>query len=424
MIPLDTASTDEELVRDDVQHHHRLSTSSTDFSTRRQRRYSSLTHSWFSNNEDNECSMGAGAITSEEEEQPSTTHLNDNNKPTRTLSKRQWPKIFARWIGLGNDKKPSNDSGNENGRLEASTEREEPTVAEEEIMESTAAPAAPREEEADPSQDTTQQKQSDIRRQTRKPARHVSWSVGTSYEEYKRQKATMIEQGLYGLSNANIARALGGSQRGSKAPLLFQPEPTATSSSRPDNPPISTPTPSLHSHSLCSSQPTKDSGVSLVQQTLSSTRSLLRPRLSVRRRKVNHHADPHDNANQPPSAANGDRSTDLGLDEGTEERVSNAIPESHRHPSASERRRSTHIMDRYSPQLSALEEEDDLATLMGPTLVAFRYPKMVRMKDLRDAAIHILSESEGEGDTKCKHKNRLDTTVYHSPTSAIEHNQG
>jgi hypothetical protein len=423
MIPLDTTSIEEELVRDDVQQQHRLSTSSTDFSTRRQRRYSSLTHSWLSNNEDNERSIWTGAITSDED-QHSTTQLDDNNKPTRTPSKRQWPKIFARWIGLGNDKKTGNNS-DENDRLEASTETAEPTVAVESTMESTvapAAPAAPREEEADSTQDTNQQQQSGIQRQTRRPARHVSWSVGTSYEEYKRQKAAMIEQGLYGLRNANIARALGGSQRGSKAPLLFQTDPTTTSSSRIDNPPLTTPTPSPH----CSSQPTKekDSGVSLVQQTLSSTRSLLRPRLSMRRRKVDHHVDSNDDAHQPSSTANGDRNTDLGPDGGTGEHASNAIPATHRNLSASERRRSAHIMDRYSPQLSALEEEDDLTTLMGPTLVAFRYPKMVRMKDLRDAAIHILSASEGEGDTNGKHKEPLSTSGYHHSTSPIKHNQG
>ncbi|KAI8331010.1 hypothetical protein BC941DRAFT_439522 [Chlamydoabsidia padenii] len=376
MIPLDTASIEEELVRDDFQHKQRLSTTLTDFNSHQHRCYSTITQSCGSNNDDQERSNLIFGITCNERDDYSIhqlDHSSSSSRLKRSLSRRHWKKFFTRWISTGHDKKTGKPGDKDNDRQHSPTETAEPI-----IHPTGASTSQPQENNQTNSAtiDTLPDREND-QRQTRKPARHVSWSVGTSYEEYKRQKANMVEQGLYGLSNANIARALGGSHRGSKASLLFRPELTSSQTSNP-----STPTPQANTSEATGSLATKpkDSGLLFVQQTLLSTKSLLRPRKSARWK-----GEPNDNDDNTEGGINRRRnSTDHGRDS----------LQGSRQPS--QRRRSTHIMERYSPKLSALEEED-IHGVPCPTLVAFRYPKMVRMKDLRDAAIHILSVTDEDG---------------------------
>ncbi|KAI8084894.1 uncharacterized protein BX664DRAFT_360709 [Halteromyces radiatus] len=370
MIPLDTRSTDEELVRDDNQQFIGslltseiqtpiLSSIKTATTTTTRRRHSMLSQHWLSNNDHQH---QHNALPSSDD-----NHQTINVDNTKQQNKSSWLKNLTRWIRIGQDKK-------RNRRLSLLDNDDDD---EQEVQVQT-------------SRLDDMQRQRRREQQARKAARHASWSVGTSFEEYKREKNRMVEQGLYGLSNANIARALGGSQR-SKASLLFLPVGNAVPSSSLTNdhdPPIPSPSsitpstpPLVHTPSpSSSSQQQKKKDVSFMEQTLSSTKSLLRPARSLRR-KQNHH--PVDN---PINDDHHHRKNTVRMD---------PHPTHHRQQRQDKRRRSHHFVNRYSPQLSALEEEDlAMTTSDSQNLIAFRYPKMVRLQDLRDAAIHILSVSD------------------------------
>lgn len=134
-------------------------------------------------------------------------------------------------------------------------------------------------------------------------ARHTSWAPGASLDQYRHQKQTLIYEGIHGLTNANIARALG---EGRAASAIFLP------------------------HRSCSIK--RDSAV-FVQPSRSSQQQ------------------------QP-----------------TQEQQ--------------QRRRSLSM--RFAPQLGSLREEGGSPNLK-PSIVAYRYPKMVSRQALRDAAIQVLS---------------------------------
>ncbi|CAO3600378.1 unnamed protein product [Absidia cylindrospora] len=458
MIPLDTKSIDEELVRDDQQHlndfarslaqspRSRMS-SSTSLGTPQRRHSALVQHRYSSHHDEQDLTL----LATTESEQHSTPQVDNGTKLQASgSSKKPWMKALTRWILPGQTKKEDGYDCNDNGQQQqqqpvttvavevasSSIQQEnenlgvhvDPSLSSSSVLASASAPAptpVPASVSASVSAPVSATEAGQFhdpyrqtnRRQARRAARHVSWSGGTSFEKYKQQKSSMIEEGLYGLSNANIARALGSSQQGSRAPLLFLPTRNTTTSSSYTNDAVSleattpepaTTTPELHdtpdSHTLSSTSTNqkKDPAISFVQQTLSSAKSLLRPRKSIR--KKSNHVDPQETPQPPTVNSSNDRD---GHDDGgggggggitlTDSQV-DAIQQQQQQEKE-RRRRSTLATGRYSPSLSALKEEEWVGMPEScQHLVAFRYPKMVRIKDLRDAAIHILSTSDGDAD--------------------------
>ena len=186
-----------------------------------------------------------------------------------------------------------------------------------------------------------------------------------SYEQYQHEKRTLIGQGLSGLSNPNIARALGvpvdDQHQASLASLLFS---TSTSSSC--TPPVSPSNSNaqqhhhIHCHSSTTPAPTESqitTSASLSYQKRDSGVSVLS--------KPNQHHHRHQHHRHPTSSSITANTATTTIDD---------VRQQHHHRSSrSNSKRRAQSMD---------------------SLVSVRYPKMVHVKVLRGAAIHALSSSD------------------------------
>lgn len=167
-------------------------------------------------------------------------------------------------------------------------------------------------------------------------ARHVSWAPGMIYEQYKQSKNEMIERGMFGLSNRNIAKALGGDKAVS---MIFLPPEAHEQEQQRQNQQQQPQRQQSLTQSHRSNSRKRDSGISLFAAFSSSSRQS-RKRFST-------------------LSVSNRRSINIG----------------------------------FSPQLGALEEEDSSNPIQRDhqEFMAFRYPRMVRRQTLRDAAIRLLS---------------------------------
>ncbi|CAO3584315.1 unnamed protein product [Absidia cylindrospora] len=413
LIPLDTRSLDEELVLDDrhqqwadllyssaaTTSRKRFSFSSLPAPTADRHGRTALIHSWFSNGIDYKGHETTGTTPFHAEQQLPKNSTGDT-EGGRT-PRKQWLKSLIRRLRFGQGKKRTKvvEGNDEEQQLQHHDfQRQSPlslatmtatAIEEEKLRHKTT---------VDPTLEDDYQHYDDRRHQSKKAARHVSWSMGTSFEEYKLDKTRNMERDVYGNDTQ------GDSQRRSKIPHLFFPTRNAAAATYIDEPPSpSTPTtPSFLPHSApasptSSTNQKKGFGFSFVQQSLSSTkRSLLHPQknLTRRRKRKVYHITPQDKVL--------DDNDDM---EGNEENI-DAQSYLYHQQSASEkdttqiqRYSSGHLIESYSPRLSALKEETAAAAVTDVTtmaanrqnLVAFRYPRMVRVKDLRDAANHILT---------------------------------
>ncbi|KAG0166167.1 hypothetical protein DFQ28_007657 [Apophysomyces sp. BC1034] len=245
---------------------------------------------------------------------PEPLPIADSPAPKSTKSKRKWLfRALSRWIHNGNNK--------------VERREEESQVS----AETTATPTPVQQIEATTTT-TTEIPRSHNPIDTNKVARHTSWSAGTTFEQYKKEKAAIIRRGLCGLSNANIARALGSEQK-SLTSMLFLPTPSPDASAVSDDRSPSSP-----------AVPKRDSGISFFAALTSPSKPTHSPAITD---------------SSSVSSVHG-------------RRLSVSSTRHHRGSL------------RFSPRLSILREEDD-------DFIAFRYPKMVRMQALRDAAIQVLS---------------------------------
>ncbi|ORZ15586.1 hypothetical protein BCR42DRAFT_415496, partial [Absidia repens] len=409
LIPLNTRSLDEELVLDDSQQQwtdllysspattsrKRFSFSSLPTPTSDRRGRTALINSWFSNVVDYKGHETNGTTG----QQPPVNETIDTE--CGRTPRKQWLKSLIQWLRFGQGKKRAKIA---EGNDEAHQLQHHDLQRQSPLSLATMTATSIEEEKlrykmtVDPTLEDDCQHYDERRHQSKKAARHVSWSMGTSFEEYRLDKARSMEHDFYDNNTRN------GSQRRSKIPHLFFPtrnaDAAAAAAAYMDEPPSpSTPTtPSFLPHSApasptSSTNQKKGFGLSFVQHSLSSTkRSLLHPQknLTRRRKRKVYHITAQDTA----SGGNNDM-------EGNDENI-NTQPYFYR-PSVSEnnttqnrRYSSGHLIESYSPRLSALKEEaavTDVAMMAAnnkQNLVAFRYPRMVRMKNLRGAAKHGL----------------------------------
>lgn len=188
-----------------------------------------------------------------------------------------------------------------------------------------------------------------------------------SYEQYQHEKRALIGQGLSGLSNPNIARALGvpadDQHQASLASLLFS---TSTSSScTPPPPPVSpssnsNPQQQQHHHVHCHSSTTPAATESQITTSASLSYQKRDSGVSVLSKPNHHHRHQH-HRHPTSSSITANTATTMMEDAAT------------RHHRRSNSKRRAQSMD---------------------SLVSVRYPKMVHVKVLRGAAIHALSSSD------------------------------
>lgn len=181
-----------------------------------------------------------------------------------------------------------------------------------------------------------------------------------SYEQYQHEKRALIGQGLSGLSNPNIARALGvpadDQHQASLASLLFS---TSTSSSC--TPPPSNSNPQQHHHVHCHSSTTPAATESQITTSASLSYQKRDSGVSVLSKPNQHHHHHHHRHQHHRHPTSSSITATTMMEDAT------------RHRSRSNSKRRAQSMD---------------------SLVSVRYPKMVHVKVLRGAAIHALSSSD------------------------------
>ncbi|KAF7726940.1 hypothetical protein EC973_008236 [Apophysomyces ossiformis] len=323
-VPLDTRHIDEEVIQDD---NPTLPVFPTPSPTLDQAEVAAIPQ------EPNHASLGEQQEVPSPAESPTANPpVIDSLTPKHNKSKRKWLLgILTRWVRNAHSKQ-ANRHEEENAQSMTATAAPDP--------EQQAEQTSPEPRNMAPEYNITD---------TQRVVRHTSWSAGTTFEQYRLEKSALIQQGLLGLSNVNIARALG-SEHSNLTSMLFLQPPPPDASVVPDD------------RSSLPTIPKRDSGISFVAGATSTTKSA--------RRTIS-----NDNS---------------------------SISSLHRRGSSVSSLRHQRGSLRFSPRLSVLKEDED-------DFIAFRYPKMVRMQTLRDAAIRALSSPEnsyGENEESFKSRSK------------------